>query len=245
MTRILVTGGTGVLGRPTVTALIAAGHSAQVLSRQAGVGRVVGDLTTGDGLADALAGVSTVVHLATTRSPKDSAQTRMLLNAAISAGVSHLVFVSIVGIDRIPLPYYRDKVASETMIGESGIPYTILRATQFQHFLGEFFRAQRRLPVMLALNIPIQPIAVEEVAQRLVELTSGAPAGRVTDIGGPEIRSMRDFAASWQAARGTNKPVWLLRLPGKTIGAFKSGHHTTALPGYGRATFAEYAAASK
>ncbi len=241
MKRILVTGGTGGLGRPTVEALLAAKHDVLVLSREGGDGRVVGDLTSGEGLADALQGIHTIVHLATTRSTKDPAQTRVLLEAAREAGVSHIVFISIVGVDRVPYFYYRDKVVSETLIEGSGIPFTILRATQFHDFLGGFLSLQRRLPVLFALNIPIQPIAVEEVAQRLVELVAGAPAGRVADIGGPETRSMREFAAQWQTARGTNKPVWIMRIPGKTIGAFKAGHHTTVLPGYGTGTFAQFA----
>ncbi len=244
MTRILVTGGTGGLGRPTVEALKAAKHSVVVLSRESGDGRVVGDLATGAGVADALSGVHTIVHLATTRSAKDSAQTRVLLEAARAAGVAHILFISIVGVDRVPYPYYRDKVVSETLIEESGVPFTILRATQFHDFLAAFLSLQRRLPVLLALNIPIQPIAVEEVAQRLVELVADGPAGRAADIGGPETRPVREFAAQWQSARGSTRPVWMMHIPGKTIGAFKAGHHTTALPGYGSGTFAQYAEAS-
>ena len=243
MTRILVTGGTGGLGRPTVEALKAAKHSVTVLSREAGEGRVVGDLTTGVGIADALQGIHTIVHLATTRSAKDSAQTRVLLEAARAAGVEHFVFISIVGVDRIPYSYYRDKVVSETLIEESGIPHTILRATQFHDFLAAFLRMQSRMPVLFALNVPFQPIAVEEVAHRLVELVEAGPAGRAADIGGPETRPMREFAAEWQEAHGTSRPMPLLRLPGKTIRAFKAGHHTTALPGYGTGTFANYAKA--
>jgi uncharacterized protein YbjT (DUF2867 family) len=244
VTRILVTGGTGGLGRPTVVALRAAKHDVIVLSRKSGDGRVVGDLTTGIGIADALRNVDTIVHLATTRSAKDSGQTRVLLEAARAAGVAHILFISIVGVDRIPYAYYRDKVVSEALIEGSGIPYTILRATQFHDFLAGFLSLQRRLPVLLALNVPFQPIAVEEVAHRLAELVDAPPAGRVADIGGPETKPMSEFAAEWQSAHGTSKPVWMLRIPGKTIRALKAGHHTTSLPGYGTATFAQYAAAN-
>jgi uncharacterized protein YbjT (DUF2867 family) len=243
VTRILVTGGTGGLGRPTVEALRAAKHEVIVLSRESGGGRFVGDLTTGDGIADALRNVDTIVHLATTRSAKDSAQTRVLLEAARVAGVAHLLFISIVGVDRVPYAYYRDKVVSEALIEESGIPFTILRATQFHDFLAGFLSLQRRLPVLLTLNVPFQPIAVEEVARRLVELVAIGPSGRVADIGGPETKPMREFAAEWQTAHGTRKRVWMLRIPGKTIGAFKVGHHTTPLPGHGTGTFAQFAEA--
>jgi uncharacterized protein YbjT (DUF2867 family) len=164
-----------------------------------------------------------------------------LLDAA--ADVRHLVFISIVGVDRIPVPYYADKAVSERLIEASGIPFTIIRATQFHDFVGAFLRPQRRLPVLVALDVPVQPIAVEEVAARLVELAADAPAGRVADIGGPERLTVREAAATWQRAKGTARPIWTLRIPGKTIAAFKAGHHMTPLPGYGRMTFAEYAEA--
>jgi uncharacterized protein YbjT (DUF2867 family) len=238
---ILVTGGTGNLGRPTVELLRAAGHDVRVLSRKPGPGRVVGDLSAGSGIRDALTGVDTVVHLATTRW-KDAGQTRTLLHAARAAGIRHLIFMSIVGVDRIPYAYYRDKVASERLIEDSGVPFTILRATQFHDFVDGYFRAQRRLPVVFALDILDQPIAVHEVAERLTELAGAVPAGRAQDIGGPEQLSLRALGETWQRAHGSNKKVRLLRLGGKTIRAFRAGHHLTPLPGYGRETFADYAA---
>jgi len=237
--KILVTGGTGGLGRPTVSQLVSAGHDVTVLSRAAGPGRVVADLTTGLGLRDALEGVETVVHLATTRSARDSRQTTRLLDAATD--VKHLVFISIVGVDRIPFAYYTDKVVSENRIEASGMPFTIIRATQFHDFVAAFIKPQRRLPVLFTLDVPVQPIAVEEVAARLAELAGGAPAGRVADVGGPEKLTIREAAEIWQRAKGTSRHVWTLRLPGKTIAAFRAGHHMTTLPGYGRQTFAEYA----
>jgi len=240
MSTILVTGGTGGLGRPTVSLLRAAGHDVRILSRTPGPGHVVGDLETGDGLTAALDGVDTVLHLATNRR-RDAPATARLLSAAVH--VNHVVFISIVGVDRIPYGYYRDKVACEGLIAASGIPFTILRATQFHDFVGAFLRAQRRLPVVLSLGVPVQTIAVEEVAARLVDLAGTAPAGRVADIGGPQVNQLGELVAQWQRAFGTSKPVWTLRLPGATVAAFRAGHHTTGLPGYGTGTFAEYAAA--
>ncbi|TAL41223.1 MAG: SDR family oxidoreductase [Salinibacterium sp.] len=236
----LVTGGTGTLGQPTVEALRKTGTEVRVLSRKPGPRRVTGNLSTGEGLADALAGVDTVLHLATTRR-KDSGQTRVLLDALAASLVSHLIFISIVGVDQIPYFYYRDKTVSERMIEASGIPFTTLRATQFHDFVADLFRMQRRLPTLFALDIEVQPIAVEEVANRLVELAGATPAGRVADIGGPEQLAMRELAEIWQEAQGTTKKIRTLRIPGKTIAAFKAGHHLTAVPGYGTETFAEYA----
>jgi len=237
MTNILVTGGTRGLGIPTTEQLRAAGHDVRVLSRRSG--DVRGDLDTGEGLDAALAGIHTVVHLATNRR-KDIGQTRNLLAAARRAGVQHLIFMSIVGVDRIDYFYYRDKVASEHAIAASGIPYTILRATQFHSFVGALFAV--RLPVLLAPDLPVQTIATEDVARRLTELVEAGPSGRVPDIGGPEIRAVPDLAREWNEAHGTRKPIWRLRLPGKTVRGFKAGLHMTGLPGYGTGTFAEYAA---
>ena len=239
---ILVTGGTGSLGRPTVAGLDAAGYSVRVLSRRAGPGRVVGDLTTGAGLADALSGIDTVVHLATTAGTKDVTQTRRLVEASVGAGVTHIVYISIVGVDVNPYPYYRAKLVCERMIEESGIPFTTLRATQFHSFLRRLVDLQRRLPFIVAVDIPVQPIAAEEAAARLVELVAGAPAGRAADIGGPEQLRLLDAAAQLQEAAGTHKPVWLLPSVGRTIRAFTNGTHMPGLPGFGRETFSEYVA---
>lgn len=239
---ILVTGGTGELGRPTVAMLRAASHDVRVLSRTAGPDRSVGDLSTGVGLAAALDGVETVIHLATSAGSKDPAQARVLVEACQAATVTHLVFISIVGVDAIPYPYYRAKLASERVVEESGIPFTILRATQFHAFIALLLRLQRKLPMIITVDVPDQPIAVEEVAARLTELVAAGPSGRVADIGGPEQLQLRAAIDTWQEAAGTRKPVWTLPMFGRTIRAFKEGRHMTAMPGYGRETFAEYAA---
>jgi uncharacterized protein YbjT (DUF2867 family) len=239
---ILVTGGTGILGRPTVNLLTAAGHDIRILSRTTGVGRIVGDLTTGDGLDVALDGVDTVLHLATSASKKDVGQTQRLVTAALAAGVTHLVYISIVGVDIVPYVYYRAKLASEKVIENSGIPFSILRATQFHSFVAMIPRVQRRLPVIFSLNLPDQPIAVEEVAHRLVELVKTGPSGHVADIGGPEQLTVRSAIATWQAAAGTRKPVWTIPLGGGMARAMRAGAHMPGLPGYGTGTFAEYAA---
>lgn len=239
---VLVTGATGTLGLPTVVSLRAAGHEVRALSRAASPGNYVGDLTSGEGLDAALTGADTVVHLATTARSKDVAQAQNLVDACRAAGVSHLVFISIVGVDTIRYPYYKAKRASERVIEESGIPFTILRATQFHDFIAPFVRMQRRIPVLMSLKVPYQPIAVAEVAERLVELVDQGPSGRVADIGGPEQLRLRDAMDLLQTAAGKRKPVVTLPLFGKTIAAFRRGDNMPGLPGYGRETFAEYVA---
>ncbi|MGN6272767.1 MAG: SDR family oxidoreductase [Protaetiibacter sp.] len=237
---ILVTGGTGRLGRTTVDALRARGHEVRVFSRAPGDGHAVGDLDTGAGLADALAGVDAVVHLATTRR-KDIGQTRTLLSA-MRGGRAHLVFISIVGVDKVPYAYYRDKVASERAIEASDAPHTIIRVTQFHGFVAEFLDAQRRLPVTFIVPARVQTVHIPEVADRLAQLAEEGPAGRVADFGGPELLTLRQHAEQWQQAHGIRRPIWSLRLPGGFARAAREGALASGLPGSGRVTFHEYLA---
>jgi uncharacterized protein YbjT (DUF2867 family) len=244
MTTTLVTGATGALGTPTVTRLRAAGHDVRALSRRSGPDLTTADLRTGAGLPEAVAGADTVLHLATgPRGTGDVEATRSLLEAATGAGVRHLVLISIVGIEDIPLSYYRDKVVIERLVRESGLPYSILRATQFHSFVESMFTAQHRSPVVVAPAFPVQPIAVEEVADRLVQLAGSRPAGRVADIGGPDQHDLRALARLWARTTGTRRPVVPLSLPGKLFAACRAG--SALVPGtpYGRQSFADHLAA--
>jgi uncharacterized protein YbjT (DUF2867 family) len=246
MTTTLVTGATGTLGTPTVHRLRAAGHEVRCLSRKSGPGLTTGDLRTGAGIATAVAGADTVLHLATgRRGTGDAEATRTLLAAAVDAGVRHLVLISIVGIDDIPLGYYREKVVMERLVRESGLPYSILRATQFHSFVEALFTAQRRSPVVLAPSIPLQPIAVQDVSDRLVELAGSAPAGRVADIGGPEQRRLPELARAWALSTGSRRPIVPLVLPGRLFAAYRAGSALVPGPGYGRVTFADHLAAGQ
>lgn len=240
MTSILVTGGTGTLGKPTVTQLRAGGHEVRVLSRRTGPGLTTGDLLTGRGLTLALAGVHTVVHLATGRRDVDAART--LIDHARAANIRHLVLVSIVGVDQIPLGYYRDKVTIENLVAGSGIPYTTLRATQFHNLVDGFFSAQRFLPILIAPKFAFQPIDTTEVAARLVELAGSDAAGRVADIGGPQRRAVRDLARSWSKATSSRRPIVPLWLPGKLFAALAVGRNLAKGPPYGRRTFEDFLA---
>lgn len=239
MTTILVTGATSGPGRPAVERLRSAGHDVRALSRKPGAGHVVGDLATGDGLGAALAGADTVVHLATNRRA-DLRDTERLLLAAGKAGVGHVVYLSIVGVDSVPYGYYVDKVANEKAIAASGIPFTILRATQFHSFPGEILKMFGNR--LFLRGVGVQPIGVGDVADRLVELATSAPAGRVADIGGPEILDATDILRRLQAAGRAPKRVLTTKLPGKAFAAFAAGRHLAGLPGYGTQTFDEWLA---
>lgn len=240
MRRILITGATGTLGIPTTATLRAAGYDVRALSRRSGPNLTRGDLLTGEGIPEAIAGVDTVVHLATGRN--DVEQGRAAICSARAVDVEHFILISIVGIERIPLGYYRGKVEIERTLVESGVPHTILRATQFHQFVDAIFRDQRLSPVILAPAFSFQPISTEDVATRLTELAGAEPAGRVADIGGPERRTARDLAAAWKGATGSRRAIWSPRLPGRTIAAFAAGHNLVPGPAYGTRTFGDYLA---
>lgn len=241
MSTVLVTGGTGGLGRPTVARLRSDGHDVRVLSRRPGDGHVLGDVDRDRGLDAAVDRVDTVVHLATNRR-RDLPGTRHLLRAARDAGAGHLVYISIVGADRIPYFYYRDKVANEHAVESSGLPWTILRATQFHSFPIEILKMQGRMPTLFAPDLRLQPISTEETAARLAELVAGGPGGRVADIGGPEIVGFADVAERWRETTGERRRIRPVRLPGRTFRAFREEHHIPGVPGYGRITFDDWLA---
>lgn len=238
MSTITVTGGTSGPGAPLVTLLKADGHDVRIFSRKPGDSHIVGDLKTGAGLDEALDGADIVVHLAT-NAQGDLSGTERLLAAAHKAEVEHLVYLSIVGVDKIPFVYYRDKLANEKVIEASGMPFTILRATQFHSLPGRIISIAGG---HFLFNLKVQPIGVLDVATRLAEIVGAPPAGRVADIGGPEILEARDIVTRLQAAGRVKKPVFMISLPGKTFRAFRAGHHIPGVPSYGTQTFDEWIA---
>jgi uncharacterized protein YbjT (DUF2867 family) len=240
---VLVTGGTGVLGTPLVALLRERGHDVRVLSRRPGAGTHVGDLDSGAGVAAAAAGADVVIHAATNAPTgrRDVSQTRTLLGAAGDA--RHLIYVSIVGIEELPLGYYKHKLACEREIAASGVPFTIQRATQFHQLLDLWLRSAERLPLApLPLAFRFQPIAAAEVAERIAPQADGDPLGHAPDIGGPEVLELREMVAAWRARRGRPRAVVGLPLPGRVARAFRAGRNTCPAHAEGRQTWGEYVA---
>ncbi|MFJ7588559.1 SDR family oxidoreductase [Streptomyces sp. NPDC097617] len=247
MSTILVTGGTGTLGVPVVARLRDAGHDVRVLSRHAAEHPV--DLMDGRGLDAAMAGTEVIVHCASdTRGAgrNDEAATRHLIDAARRAGtVTNIVYISIVGVDVVPLGYYRAKLRVERLLEGSGPGVTVLRTTQFHNLVAQLVDTAAKpplLPVLVPGGVRVQPIAVEEVADRLAQLAVPTPSGRVTDMGGPEIHTLADLARTYLAATGRHRRVLPVPLAGKTYAAFKRGGHLSPSHAVGRETFAQFAA---
>jgi uncharacterized protein YbjT (DUF2867 family) len=151
--------------------------------------------------------------------------TRRLVEAARHAGVEHLVYVSIVGMEGVKYPYYRHKLAAEAIVMEGAVPWSILRATQFhtlmEVFLGRFFS----LPGLLAIPFEwkFQPVDTKDVAARLVAAIAGKPDGLQPDFGGPEVRDFQSLGESWLKARKSRRRLLNLPLPLRFSRQFASG----------------------
>lgn len=236
---VLVTGGTGTVGRIVVDNLVTAEQDVRVLSRgrrpqqSTDVRHVVGDVRTGDGLDAAMDGVDTIVHCVY---PSEH-----LVAAAKRAGTPHLVYVSIVGIDRVPFALYRMMLANERLIAESGLPWTVLRATQFHDLIAFILRMLAKPPVLaLPSGLRFQPVDVRDVGARLAQLALGEPIGRAPDFGGPQARAIDDLARSYLTIVGKRRPVVPVRLPGKVFGGIRAGGLLPAEHAAGTITFEQY-----
>lgn len=207
--RITVFGATGQIGRKVVELLEAEGHQVVAASRRSGV-----DVLTGTGVAEALDGARVLVDVLNSPSFDDdpvleffSTSTRHLVAAARAAGVGHYVALSIVGVTRLPdSGYMRAKVAQETLIESSGLPYSIVRATQFNEFADMIVDS---LTVGTEVRVPqarIQPIAAADVATHVARVAVGSPVG-VVEIGGPAKITFAELAGAVLARRGAHHTI--------------------------------------
>jgi uncharacterized protein YbjT (DUF2867 family) len=256
MRHILVTGGTGTLGRLVVPRLRDAGCNVRVLSRgsrkaEEGIEFVTGDLATGEGIEAAVEAAEIIVHCAGS-SKGDEDKALNLVRAASRARARHLVYISVVGADRIPVVsgadramfgYFASKLAAERVVTDSGLPWTTLRATQFHDLILLVAQQMARLPVIpLPAGIRVQPVDAGEVAARLAELALGAPAGLVPDMAGPQVYSAAELLRGYLRATHRNRliiPIWL---PGKAARAFRAGANLAPGQAVGRRTWEEFLA---
>jgi uncharacterized protein YbjT (DUF2867 family) len=254
--RILVTGGTGTLGRHVVTRLGGAGCDVRVLSRHSheatdGIEYVTGDLLKDEGIQAAVDGAGIIVHCAGGRKGDDEA-TRNLVRAASRAGAQHLVYISVIGADRIPVVsavdramfgYFGFKLAAERVIAGSGVPWTTLRATQFHDLSLMVAEQLAKLPVIpVPAGVRFQPVDTGEVADRLVELALGAPAGLVPDMAGPQVHTMAGLLREYLRARGKRRLLVPVRLPGQAARAVRAGANLAPGRAVGRRTWEDFLA---
>jgi len=249
MATVLVTGGTGTLGRALVPQLLAAGHEVRVLSRREsprlppGVAARRGDVRDAAAVTAAAEGADVVIHAAS-NPRRDARETEEAgarhTSAAALAGRAHLVYVSIVGVDRHRFPYYRAKLAAERIIAESGAGWSTLRATQFHELLDAALGAR---VFIRTRHLSIQPVDVGDVARRLVEIAAGPPLGLAPDFGGPEVLSMRELAESRRAATGRRTRLLLVPAIG-FLADFDAGRHLTPDHRAGTRTWRQWLAQS-
>jgi uncharacterized protein YbjT (DUF2867 family) len=225
---LLVTGGTGTLGRRVLPRLQAAGCTMRVLSRKPqepahGIEYVAGDLLSGEGIESAISGAEVVLHLA--GGPKgDDKATHNLATAARKAGVRHLILISVIAADKVPVGYFRAKLGAERALIESGVPYTILRAAQFHDLVFTVAQKMSKMPVLpIPGAIRFQPVDTGEVAERLVELTLAGPVGRVPDLAGPAVHPLGDLVRGYLQAHGKHRAFLPIHLPGKAGKVYRAG----------------------
>ena len=207
--RIVVIGGTGLIGSQVVQKLTLASHEAVSAARSTGV-----DLITGDGLEEILKGTEVVINL--TNSPTfdgasvDFFQTSMdnLLAAGARAGVRHQVILSIVGVDRVPqVDYFRAKSAQEDLLRQGPTPYSILRATQFFEFVDTVISWSSDDDVLRLPSTRIQPIATADVVDAVVEIALGPPLRGIRNVAGPDVFGLDELARITLAARRDDRRV--------------------------------------
>jgi uncharacterized protein YbjT (DUF2867 family) len=244
--RVLVTGGAGILGRQVVPRLQGAGYSVRVQSRRPrppgaapGVEWATADLGPGAGVPESVAGADVVLHAASSPFRRtqevDVEGTRRLVHLAGEAGAAHLIYISIVGIDRPPLstyPYYRAKREAEDIVQQGRVPWTVLRATQFHDLIDILLRGLLALPVgALPTGFVFQSVDAGVVAERLVTAAGAGPQGRLPDVGGPQVLTLAEMARTWRRVTGRRRLILPLPLPGAWptpwARGFRAGLNTT------------------
>ncbi|MFG3516298.1 SDR family oxidoreductase [Streptomyces bobili] len=221
--RVAVAGGTGLVGKYVVAELRAAGHVPVILARSHGV-----DLTTGVGLAEKLSGSDAVIdvtNIVTTRRRTAvdffSRTTGHLISAARARQVAHLVTLSIVASDEVDFGYYFGKRAQEELVRDGGVPWTVVRATQFFEFPEPLLNSVS--PVVMVPRMLTRPVAAQDVAEALVEHVVRGPAGMAPEIAGPDRLDMVDMARRIARARGRRRLVVPVTLPGRVGKAMTTG----------------------
>jgi uncharacterized protein YbjT (DUF2867 family) len=260
MDTVLITGGTGHLGRDLVSRLKGS-YRIRVVARSAGsdpdVEWIRGDLATGEGIANAVIGTQTLIHAATlspaarrgffvpkdlwtSPSEVDREGTSRLLDLAAAAGVGHVLYVSIVGIDRPRVPYLRRKLEAEYLVRQGPIPWSIARATQFHWLLDRMFGKMARLPLVPLPDLQVEPVDTTDFADYLVESVGQGPDGRLDDFGGPEVLTFSEAFDQWRHIRDGSVRTMRVPLPAAATNAAAAMSLSDPSSRHGTITWAEW-----
>ncbi len=277
MSTVLVTGGTGALGREVTARLMGRGYRVRILSHRAqpdtlpGVEVVTGDLASGEGLREAAAGVEAIVHCASNPrdpQPVDVAGTRALLEAARAEGRTaratngsesagtqfpqavlaegpQVVYISIVGVDRSAYGYYQAKYKAEGLIEQSGLPWTVLRATQFHtlvhdRFIAPAVDASSPAEIVIPAGLRFQSVDISDVAEHLVALLEQGPARQTLEMGGPQTLTLEEMTDTYLWVRGVGATVRSEPVQGGLFDVFRSGVNLVPARAEGTITWEQY-----
>ncbi|MGQ4666554.1 SDR family oxidoreductase [Metabacillus halosaccharovorans] len=246
--KILVTGSTGKLGSALLNQLESSGYQIKLTSRRKperiGNGEwVYSDLLSGEGLEEAVKDVDVIIHAAT--SPVKHSKIVEVSGFKEFLGkmqhIKYMIYPSIVGIGEIPFTYYKQKLEAEELLKNSSIAHTIVRSTQFHHFIENIFLSK---PIFNRYIVPgnfkFQSVDVNEFAKHLIGLVEKGPQGRVEDFAGPEILTLKEMAKQKIKLNHEPNKVFSIALPGKLSKSFSDGKNTNPLRKLGRISFEEY-----
>lgn len=244
MATIAIIGGSGQVGRVLARELTDRGNQVRIVSRSPRHGGAPAryewatvNYKTGDGLSDALTGCDAAVFVV------GGLKEAPVIAAALAASPANLpvVYLSIVGIDQLPMAYYRAKMAAENVIRGSAHPWTILRATQFHSLVWRLLFELAKIPgVMPVPRLHVQPVAVIDVARRLADLVQGQPLGDIDELGGPEIFELGELAQQYLQSRGKKRRIVRFTVPGKLKAGFAAGANLAPNNAAGTGTYSQY-----
>ncbi|MFD2212213.1 SDR family oxidoreductase [Metabacillus endolithicus] len=246
--RILVTGSTGHLGSALLNQLKGSDYEVKITSRNKPKGNehfewIYSDLFSGEGLEEAVKDVDVIIHSATSPNKHSKVVEVSGFNELLRRAkhIKHFIYPSIVGIDKIPFNYYKHKLEAEILLENSSIPHTVVRATQFHHFIDNLFLSR---PVLKRYIVPgnfkCQSVDVNEFANHLIGIVDKGPQGKIQDFGGPDIVTIREMAELKIKINNENNKVLSISLPGKLFKAFSDGGNTNSTRKKGRVTFEDY-----
>lgn len=246
--KILVTGATGLLGSALLNQLSNPMYKVKITSRSKPLDTgpfewVYSDLSTGEGIEEAVQGIDVIIHAATSPIKNSKIVEVSGFQEFLSKikHINHFIYPSIVGIDEIPLKYYKLKYEAEELLRNSSIPYTIVRATQFHNFVENIFLSKPLFNrYVVPGNIKFQSVDVSEFANHLIGLVNKGPQGRTGDFGGPDIMTLKEMAEEKIKINNESNKVLSFSMPGQLYRSLKDGKNTNDNQRMGKITFKDY-----